>query len=128
MQRRDLRVYYQPIVSLKSGRISGFEALVRWEHPTRGFVPPSEFIPLAEETGPIGSIDRFVLREACRQMGFWQRAFPAQVPLTLSVNLSGFQLSQLGLVEQIDQILWETSIQRSSLKLEITESKLSMNL
>jgi len=128
IQRRDLQVYYQPIVSLKSGRISGFEALVRWEHPTRGFVPPSEFIPLAEETGLIGEIDRFVLREACRQMGFWQRAFLAEVPLTLSVNLSGFQLSQLALVEQIDQVLGETGIQRSTLKLEITESKLSGNM
>ncbi|MBD2183987.1 sensor domain-containing protein [Aerosakkonema funiforme] len=128
IERRELQVYYQPIVALKSSRISGFEALVRWQHPKRGIISPSEFIPLAEETGLIAAIDRYVLREACRQISVWQQAFPTEVPLTLSVNLSGFQLSQLDLIEQIDRILRETGIYPGSLKLEITESKLAGNM
>lgn len=127
IERQQLRVYYQPIVSLKNNRISGFEALVRWQHPTRGIVSPVEFIPLAEETGLIGLIDRWVLREACRQVAMWQEAFPSLAPLTLSVNLSGIELSQLGLIERIDQILRESGVRRRTLKLEITESKLTGN-
>jgi PAS domain S-box-containing protein len=127
IERQQLRVYYQPIVSLKNNRISGFEALVRWQHPTRGIVSPAEFIPLAEETGLIGLIDRWVLREACRQVAMWQEAFPSLTPLTLSVNLSGLELSQLGLIERIDQILRQTGLSRHTLKLEITESKLAGN-
>ena len=127
IERQQLRVYYQPVVSLKNNRISGFEALVRWQHPTRGIVSPSEFIPLAEETGLIGPIDRWVLREACRQVAMWQEAFPSLAPLTLSVNLSGLELSQLGLIERIDKILRETGVRRHTLKLEITESKLAGN-
>ncbi|MFB2919036.1 PAS domain S-box protein [Aerosakkonema funiforme] len=128
IERSELRVYYQPIVSLKSGRISGFEALVRWQHPTRGFVSPDQFIPLAEETGSIGAIDRWVLREACRQMAIWQKEFGDGILLTISVNLSAVQLSTIGVIDQINQILWETGINPHSLKLEITETGLLGNV
>lgn len=127
IEREELRVYYQPIISLKTGKITGFEALVRWQHPKRGLVFPGEFIPLAEETGLIVLIDRWVLQEACRQIALWQQAFPDHTPLTISVNLSGFQLSQIGLIERIDQIIQESGIQRESLKLEITETILLGN-
>ncbi len=127
IEREELRVYYQPIVSLKTGKIIGFEALVRWQHPTRGLVSPAEFIPLAEETGLIVLIDRWVLQEACHQIALWQKAFPDRKPLTISVNLSGYQLSQIGLIERIDQIIQESGIERESLKLEITETTLLGN-
>jgi EAL domain-containing protein (putative c-di-GMP-specific phosphodiesterase class I) len=121
------QLYYQPIVSLSSGRISSFEALLRWQHPKRGLVSPAEFIPLAEETGLIVPIGRWVLREACRQMHTWQLAFADRAPAMIAVNLSGKQFLQLDLVEQIDQILQETGLKAGSLKLEITESVVMEN-
>jgi diguanylate cyclase (GGDEF)-like protein len=128
IERQQFQVYYQPIVSLETGNITGFEALVRWIHPTRGMVSPLEFIPLAEETGLISLIDWWVLGEACAQLGVWQQAFAElRVPLTMSVNLSGLQLTQLGLLERLDKILRETGVQGRSLKLEITESGLLKN-
>jgi diguanylate cyclase (GGDEF)-like protein len=127
IERQQFQVYYQPIVSLELGKITGFEALVRWIHPTRGMVSPMEFIPLAEETGLIGLIDWWVLRQACTQLGLWQQAWATETPLTMSVNLSGLQLSQLGMLERIDQILRETGVEGRNLKLEITESGLLKN-
>ncbi|MFB2875668.1 EAL domain-containing protein [Floridanema aerugineum] len=127
IERQEFQVYYQPIVSIKNGKLIGFEALVRWYHPSRGWVSPVEFIPLAEETGLISLIDRYVLKEACCQMVTWKEKFPQQFPLTISVNLSAAQLAQLGLIERIDQILQETGINRESLKIEITESSLTGN-
>lgn len=127
IERRELRVFYQPIVSLKTGKITGFEALVRWQHPTRGFISPGDFIPLAEETGLIGQIDRWVMLEACRQLAIWQQQFPDKIALTMSVNLSGLELAQIGLIERVDRILQESGIERKSLKLEITESSLLGN-
>jgi EAL domain-containing protein (putative c-di-GMP-specific phosphodiesterase class I) len=127
IEHQQFQVYYQPIVSLDTGKVTGFEALVRWMHPIRGMVSPAEFIPLAEETGLIGSIDWWVLREACRQLGAWQQEFGATLPLTISVNASGLQLSQLGFLERLDQILRETGVKGQSLKLEITESGLLKN-
>jgi len=120
-------LYYQPIVSLAAGRISSFEALIRWQHPKRGLVYPAHFIPLAEETGLIGPIGSWVLREACRQMQTWQLAFSDRASSMISVNLSGKQFLQLDLVEQVDQILQETGLKAGSLKLEITESVLMEN-
>lgn len=120
-------LYYQPIVSLSSGRISSFEALLRWQHPKRGLVLPAEFIPLAEETGLIVPIGRWVLREACRQMHTWQLAFSDRAPSMIAVNLSGKQFLQLDLVEQIEQIIQETGLKAGSLKLEITESVVMEN-
>jgi diguanylate cyclase (GGDEF)-like protein/PAS domain S-box-containing protein len=114
-------LYYQPIVALTSGQITGFEALVRLFHPSRGMVSPVEFIPVAEETGLIIPLGAWVLREACEQMRVWQMQFPNQ-KLTISVNLSGKQFSQPDLKQRIEQILCETGLDGGSLKLEITES------
>lgn len=127
VERQQFQVHYQPIVSLATGNITGFEALVRWIHPTRGMVSPAEFIPLAEETGLIQLIDRWVLREACLQLSAWQEIFSPEVALTMSVNLSSVQLSQLGLIERLDQIIKETGIKGHCLKLEITESAIMEN-
>lgn len=127
IERQQFQVYYQPIVSLETAEVTGFEALVRWTHPTRGMVSPTEFIPLAEETGLISLIDWWVLREACAQLGVWQQAFTAEKSLTMSVNLSGLHIAQLGLLERLDQILRETGVEGNSLKLEITESSLLKN-
>lgn len=122
IEREEFRIHYQPIVSLRSGRIAGFEALARWYHPQRGLISPAEFIPVAEETGLIIPIGFWVLREACRQMRSWQIQFPRNLSLIISVNLSGRQFSQPNLVEQINQILLETQLDPHCLKLEITES------
>jgi diguanylate cyclase (GGDEF)-like protein len=127
LEKRELLVYYQPIVSLKTGRISGFEALVRWPHPQRGFIPPSDFISIAEETGLIYELDRWVMRESCRQMHAWHLANPNEKLLTISINLSGRQFTQPNLIEQIKQILEETKIDPRSLKIEITESVVMEN-
>jgi len=136
LERENFRVYYQPLVSLETGKIIGFEALVRWEHPERGLVAPGEFIALAEETGLIIAIDRWVLREACQQTKLWQEKFaplpgqpsPASVrPLEISVNLSSKQFGQPDLVAQIQEIVGESGLQMQHLKLEITESVLMNN-
>ena len=122
VERQEFRLHYQPIVSLKTNRITGFEALVRWEHPNRGTIHPAEFIPVAEETGLIIPIGEWVLREACRQMQRWQTQFPAAPRLTISVNLSSKQFMQPDFVQQVNDILQETALDARSLKLEITES------
>ncbi len=122
IKKKEFRLHYQPIVSLVTGRIIGFEALVRWQHPERGLVFPIEFIPVAEETGMIVSIGKWVLHEACRQMQIWHAQFPTTPPLIVSVNLSGKQLTQPNLIKQINQVLQETGFDPGSLKLEITES------
>ncbi|MEN9216702.1 MAG: EAL domain-containing protein, partial [Gloeomargarita sp. HHBFW_bins_162] len=124
ISREELCVYYQPIVSLVSGTLTGFEALVRWRHPQWGLVSPGEFIPLAEETGLILSLGRWVLHHACAQMRHWQKTFPNAGHLNVSVNLSGRQLLQPHLVEQVAEILTETGLDPQFLRLEITESVL----
>jgi diguanylate cyclase (GGDEF)-like protein/PAS domain S-box-containing protein len=123
----ELRVYYQPIVSLETGQFIGLEALVRWQHPERGLIYPAEFIPLAEETGLVIPLDRWVLREACRQMREWQQSLALDPELAISVNISGKQVAQPDLVEVIRQILEETGIEGRLLKLEITESAIMEN-
>ncbi|HEY9750136.1 MAG TPA: EAL domain-containing protein [Allocoleopsis sp.] len=127
IERQELRVFYQPIVSLTTGRIVGFEALVRWIHPERGLVSPAEFIPVAEETGLIVAIGQGVLIESCQQLRQWQTQFPTASALTISVNLSSRQFSQPDLVEQVAQVLQETGLSPQSLKLEITESGIMNN-
>jgi EAL domain-containing protein (putative c-di-GMP-specific phosphodiesterase class I) len=127
IERGELGVQYQPIVALASGRIVGFEALARWHHRQRGSVSPSEFIPLAEETGIIGSLGKWVLQEACTQMKRMQASWARSPALTLSVNLSGRQVLQPDLVEQIDETLRSTGLDPRSLRLEITESVLVEN-
>ncbi len=119
-------VHYQPIVDLKSFKIVGLEALVRWQHPTRGLVSPLDFIPLAEEIGLIVPISWWVMREACRQVRLWHKC-SHNSSLTISVNLSSKQFSQANLIYQIKQILQETELSPSALKLEITESVLIEN-
>ena len=120
-------LHYQPIVSIANGTITSFEALVRWQHPERGLVSPIEFITMAEETGLIVPLGRWVLRTACQQIGQWQQLFPSNPPLSVSVNLSVKQFSQPDLIEYTDQVLAESHLDGSSLKLEITESVLIEN-
>lgn len=122
VERQEFKVLYQPIMSLSSGRISGFEALMRWQHPTRGMVSPTEFIPVAEETGLIIPMGAWILRAACAQMQAWQQQFQIAQPLTISVNLSSRQFMQLDLVEQVNQVLQESHLEPRHIKLEITES------
>lgn len=123
----ELLLHYQPIVCLKTGQVTGFEALVRWQHPEKGMISPSQFIPIAEQTGAIVPLGIWVLREACWQLRRWHEEFPRTAPLTMNVNLSGKQFSQPDFIEQIDGILAETGIDASCLKLEITESMLMEN-
>ncbi|QHG17262.1 GGDEF domain-containing response regulator [Nostoc sp. ATCC 53789] len=127
VERQEFLVYYQPIVSLITGRISGFEALVRWQHPIRGLVPPTEFIPVAEETGLINAINTWVLQSACHQLSIWQHQPMTPEPLTISVNLSARLFLQPNFVEQIDRIIYETKINPTYLELEITESVIMEN-
>ncbi|MEH1971353.1 MAG: EAL domain-containing protein [Nostoc sp.] len=122
IEREEFRVYYQPIVSLISGSILGFEALLRWQHPERGLLNPADFIPLAEETGLIFSIGNWVLHEACRQMQAWRACHRSNLLEKISVNLSLKQFSQPDLIEQIEQILHLTGLDAGTLVLEITES------
>jgi diguanylate cyclase (GGDEF)-like protein/PAS domain S-box-containing protein len=121
VEREEFLVQYQPIVSLATGRIMGLEALVRWQHPKKGLVPPMEFIPLAEETGLIVPMGFWVLREACVQMRDGL-SFSADLPLLISVNLSARQFSQPDLVDQIERILGDSGVEARSVMLEITES------
>jgi diguanylate cyclase (GGDEF)-like protein len=118
----EFTLHYQPLVSLRTGRITGLEALVRWEHPERGLVHPADFIPVAEETGLIVPIGRWVLVEACTQIRQWQKSHPRSEPLTIGVNLSVKQFSQPDLIEQIANAIEVTGVEPASLRLEITES------
>ncbi|MEH2237944.1 two-component system response regulator [Nostoc sp.] len=127
VERQEFLVYYQPIVSLPTGRISGFEALVRWQHPIHGLVSPTEFIPVAEETGLINAINTWVLESACHQLSIWQHHPVTPEPLTISVNLSARLFSQPNFVEQIDRIIYENKINPAYLELEITESVIMEN-
>jgi diguanylate cyclase (GGDEF)-like protein/PAS domain S-box-containing protein len=121
LERGELRVFYQPIVHLQTGRIAGFEALARWEHPERGLVMPDDFIPMAEETGLILPIGLWVLEEACRTLRRWQNR-PGGEGLKMAVNLSARQFSQPDLVQRVKTILTKTRIRPGTLELEITES------
>jgi diguanylate cyclase (GGDEF)-like protein/PAS domain S-box-containing protein len=122
LERGEFRNFYQPIVALASGDIAGFEALLRWQHPTRGLLAPIEFIPVAEETGLIRELGWWNLREACRQISVWRASFIAHPYLTISVNLSAKQFLQPNLVEDIRKLLVELEVPPEALRLEITES------
>jgi predicted signal transduction protein with EAL and GGDEF domain len=124
IDEQQLVVFYQPIVSLIENRICGFEALVRWNHPERGLIVPSEFIPIAEESDLIIHLGRWVLRESCRQMAEWQRRFTCSLPLSISVNVSSRQLSDPHLVEDVKFALAESGLSPESLALELTESSI----
>jgi diguanylate cyclase (GGDEF)-like protein/PAS domain S-box-containing protein len=125
-ERGELRLHYQPIVSLKTGHVAGVEALLRWAHPRRGVVQPDDFIPVAEETGTILSIGAWVLREACRQLAEWRRDFP-RARIAVSVNLSARQFSQRDLVETVTRAARDAGLDPRHLKLEITESGIMEN-
>ncbi len=124
VERSELRLYYQPIISLSTGSIVGFEALVRWQHPELGLIPPAKFVHIAEETGLIVPIGKWVLKEACLQLQRWRTTFSDHANLTINVNLSGRQFSEQNLVEQVEEVLRETDMDPMALKLEITESVL----
>lgn len=121
LEQQELRVHYQPIISLTSQQILGFEALVRWHHPRRGLLAPGEFLAIAGELGLELAIERWVLREACRQMAFWQTRQLTQSPLLISANLSGKHLMQPDLIDYIARLLRETTLDPKTLLLEITE-------
>jgi diguanylate cyclase (GGDEF)-like protein len=116
------QVYYQPIVSLGTRTLTGFEALVRWIHPRQGTIAPDQFIPIAEETGLINQIGAWVLRESCRQMAAWADKFEVDPPLSVSVNLSAKQFGEDDLSGVVEKILGETGLDARQLKLEVTES------
>lgn len=124
VERSELRLFYQPIISLATGSIVGFEALLRWQHPELGLIPPAKFVHIAEETGLIVPIGKWVLKEACQQLQRWRETFSDHANLTINVNLSGRQFGQQNLVRQVEQVLRETNIDPRALKLEITESVL----
>ena len=119
---QEFELYYQPIVCLKTGVLKGFEALVRWQSPTRGFVSPGAFIPVAEETGLIVPMGAWILSTACYQMQQWREQFPSAQSVVMSVNLSSRQFAQANLIAQVQETLITTGLDGANLKLEITES------
>ncbi|MEG4816459.1 polysaccharide biosynthesis protein [Microcoleus sp. K5-D4] len=127
LANEEFRIHYQPIVCLETNQISSFEALLRWQHPNRGLLWPDEFLTLSEETGLIIPIGEWVLRQACSQMRIWQSQFGLQSPLTVSVNLTSKQFFQADLIQTICQILKETNLDASSLRLEIPEYVVTEN-
>jgi len=122
VKRQEFRLQFQPIMCLQTNRISGFEALLRWQRPGIGLVGPGEFIHVAEETGLILPIGRWLLQESCRQMKLWQVSFPSDPPLTISVNVSPKQFAQANLIYESSLALQESGLDPKSLHLEITES------
>lgn len=126
--RGEFVLYYQPIAEIASASVVEFEALVRWRHPDRGIVAPSEFIPLAEETGLIVPLGRWIMREACRQASAWQRQRPGSSGVAVAVNVSGRQFQSSDLVAEVARVLAETRLEANRLKLEITESSLITDL
>lgn len=128
LQRKEFEVYYQSRVDLGTGRIRGFEALIRWQHPVRGLVPPTQFIPVAEETGMVHEIGLWVLRTACAQLQQWRARYTLPADFEVSVNFSASQCRQPGLVNEVQQILQETGLPPANLNLELTESILLEDL
>ncbi len=124
LEQQEFRVAYQPIVDLANGHMVGVEALIRWEHPERGFLSPADFLPIAEETGLIIPMGTWVLQEALRQLGHWHRTIPASQGLSVSVNLSAAQASCTDLVDIVEDALTTSGVAPSELCLEITESVL----
>jgi diguanylate cyclase len=120
--RHELRLVYQPLQEISTGKVVGFEALLRWRHPTRGEVPPAEFVPIAEETGSILAIGEWVLREACREAATWK------VPLTVAVNVSAVQIHNANFAHSVHEILFETGLAPTRLELEVTETALVRDL
>lgn len=128
LDHRELVVFYQPIIHLKTQRLTGFEALVRWNHPTRGLLYPPEFIPLAEESGQIAAIGEWIFKEACRGLIALQKQYPMQPPLTMSINISAKQFAQPDLTDKTAAIVGEAGVDPRSLVVEITESMIMENV
>jgi EAL domain-containing protein (putative c-di-GMP-specific phosphodiesterase class I) len=124
IERSEFQVFYQPVVALNDGKVTGFEALIRWNHPDRGLVPPAEFIRMSEETGMIIEIDRFVLREACRQLQDWRARIPGAGEISISVNLSVKQFGRPDLADHVRGAIREFGLDPAALRLEITETVL----
>ncbi len=122
LERNQLSLHYQPVVNLCDGSLSGFEALLRWDHPSRGMVAPDAFVPVAEETGLIVPVGSWALHEACRQLRAWQDSWPRAHAISVSVNLSGRQFKELGLADEVARVLRETGLPPRCLNLEITET------
>lgn len=127
IERNEFILHYQPIISFKTGKISGFEALIRWIHKKRGLISSATFIPIAEETGLIIPIGHWVMQEACRQIRIWNDKYSMDEPFTISVNISGKQFSHPNLIENITEIIDNSNIEPHTLKLEITESTIMEN-
>ena len=127
IDRDEFELFYQPIIGLDEAALEGFEALVRWNHPQRGLVPPDKFISIAENTGLIIPMTVKILRSACAQVVKWQKLQPDGRPLSVAVNLSGKHFAHPALVEQINTVVRETGINASRLKLELTESAIMEN-
>jgi len=128
LDHNEFVLFYQPIIDLKTHQLISFEALVRWNHPTRGLIYPLEFIPMAEENGLINTIGEWILRESCRELRILQERYPKQPPLKMSVNISGKQFTQCDLASKVADIIMETGIDASTLALEITESMIMENV
>ncbi|MEA5451283.1 EAL domain-containing protein [Leptolyngbya sp. CCNP1308] len=128
IEQSELAVYYQPVIDLDQARPMGFEALVRWPHPTQGLLTPDVFLPCAEATGLIVPLDHWVLRQTCQQLGIWQRQFPHHTPLGVSVNLSAQNFATASLLEDIDAVLAETGVAGNCLNLEITENMMIQDM
>lgn len=127
VSRDEMEVLYQPITRLEDEELAGFEALIRWRHPERGLLMPEEFISIAEENGLIQDLGRFVLNEAARQLGIWQRAFRPKEPLFVSINMSHAELIGRGVVDEVQALLNREDIEPGTLKIEITESMVMQN-
>jgi EAL domain-containing protein (putative c-di-GMP-specific phosphodiesterase class I) len=128
LENQEFVLHYQPIISLETATLTGFEALIRWQHPTKGFIFPVDFIPIAEETGFIIPLGMWILKEACQQLRAWHLAFPERSALIMGVNLASKQLRDPGFIERLDLVVAETGLEGSALKLELTESMLVDNI
>src|SRR5205823_1288638 len=128
LENDEFVLHYQPLVTLETERISGLEALVRWQHPERGLIPPLDFIPLAEESGLIIPLGRWVLQTACKEARRLQHLYPKNPPLSMSVNLSARQLQSPTIVADVREAIEESGIEPSSLTLEVTESAMMKNI
>ena len=124
LARQEVQIYYQPIVALDTGFLAGFEALVRWQHPQRGLLSHGDFLPLAQELGLSIALDRWVLREACRQIAQWQQQYPTRPPLTISVNVCSLDLPRLDIVADAKEALNLAGLDARYLRLELTETAL----
>jgi EAL domain-containing protein (putative c-di-GMP-specific phosphodiesterase class I) len=121
-ERSEFRLHYQPIVELGTGRLVGAEALVRWQHPLSGLLPPGEFLAVAEETGLIVDMDAWALREACSQLAVWRSRFPEREALTMNVNVDERQMVSPEIVEEVFSLLQKHRLPPASLRLEVTET------